>query len=230
MAQPPLNFKTISLGRDLLDLIATKYDIFKIVIFKMLARGQGQGFIKTRPAVYNRHKRSFNMDRIKWIIVVVMILLATSVSAEMFKYVDKDGNVLYTDDISVVPEEQRSGVDVLEGAVEREYSTPEDKEAQPKQTEAAETEDSEEKAKHLAKQREALDKEAKTLQEEIDALKKEKEAIFSSARYKRSGIDSIITKQLKALKKKIAASKKKSQEFEERKAAYEAEMKALQGE
>jgi hypothetical protein len=67
------------------------------------------------------------------------------------------------------------------------------------------------------------------LEEEIQALKKEKEAFFSSRRFK-SGTDSRITRQLKELNKKIAASNKKLEKFEKKKAAYEAEMKAIQGE
>jgi hypothetical protein len=37
----------MGLGRDLLDLIGTQYGIFKIVIFKILARGQFKASLKT---------------------------------------------------------------------------------------------------------------------------------------------------------------------------------------
>jgi len=169
------------------------------------------------------------MDRGKWIIVLVLILLTASVSAEIFKYVDKDGNVLYTDDLSVVPEEQRPGIDVVSEAADKAYSAPEDTKPQQAQTKTAETNDSEEIKERLEKQREALAKEATALQEEIEGLKKEKEALVSSRRFK-SGADSRIMKQLKGLNKKIAASKQKFQDFEKKKAVYEVEMKTMQTE
>lgn len=169
------------------------------------------------------------MNRGKWIIVLVLILLAASVSAEIFKCVDKDGNVLYTDDLSVIPEAQRSGIEVLSGAAGKAYSTPEDIKPQPKQTETTAADDSEEISMRLEEKRQALARESEALEAEIQGLNKEKEKFLSSRRFK-SGTDSRITRQLKELNKKIAASNKKLEKFEKKKAAYEAEMKAIQGE
>jgi len=169
------------------------------------------------------------MDRGKWIIVLVLILFAASVSAEIFKYVDKDGNVLYTDDLSVIPEEQRSGIEVFSGTIDKAYSKPEDIKQQQKQTETKAADDSEKISVRLETQRTALDKEGKALEVEIQALNKEKEALVSSRRFK-SGTDSLVMKRFKELNRKIAASNKKIQEFEKKKAAYKAEIKAMQAE
>lgn len=169
------------------------------------------------------------MDRIKWTITLVLIFLAASVSAEIFKYVDKDGNVLYTDDVSMIPEEQRSGIEVLSGTADKAYSTPEDIKQQPKQTETTEAGDAEEVSVRLEKRREALAREGKALEEEMQGLQEEKEAFLSSRRFK-SGPDSLVTRQLKALNQKIAASNKKIQDFKKKKAVYEAEIKAMEGE
>jgi chromosome segregation ATPase len=169
------------------------------------------------------------MNRGKWIIVLVLILLAASVSAEIFKYVDQDGNVLYTDDLSVIPAAQRSDVEVFSQTADKAHAAPEAAVQQSKQTETTKADDSEELSVRLEKQRTALAREGEALEEEIQALKKEKEAFFSSRRFK-SGTDSRITRQLKELNKKIAASNKKLEKFEKKKAAYEAEMKAIQGE
>lgn len=169
------------------------------------------------------------MDRAKWAIVLLLILLAASVSAEIFKYVDKEGNVLYTDDLSVIPEEQRSDIEVFSQTADKSYSTPEDTEQRQKQTKTPETGDSDEIMDRFERKREALSREGESLEEEIRALKKEKKAFFSSRRFK-SGTDSLITRQLKELNKKIAASNKKLQDFEKRKADYEAAMKATKAE
>jgi hypothetical protein len=169
------------------------------------------------------------MNRGKWIIVLVLILLAGSVSADIFKYVDQEGNVLYTDDVSVIPEAQRSDVEVISGAAANAYAAPEDAAQQPKQAEATEANDSEELSVRLEKRRQALFREGEALEAEIQALKKEKEAFLSSRRFK-SGTDSRITKQLKELNKKIAASNAKLEEYEKKKAAYQSAMKKLQGE
>ena len=111
------------------------------------------------------------MNRGKWIIVLALMLLAAPACAEMFKYVDKDGNVLYTDDLSVVPEKQRPGVEVFESTLDQAVSTSEDKESEQEQTATTEKESSEELITRLEKQREALDQEAKALQAEMDALR-----------------------------------------------------------
>jgi membrane glycosyltransferase len=169
------------------------------------------------------------MNRVKWIIVLVLMLLAAPISAEMFKYVDKNGNVLYTDDLSMIPEEQRPGIEVFESTMDQAFPTPEDKKTEQEQTATSATENAEEAAQRLAKQREVLAQEAKALQEEMDALRKEKEAFLSSRRFK-SGPDSRVTRQFKELNRKIAASQQKLQDFNKRKAAHEAQMKALQAE
>ena len=169
------------------------------------------------------------MDRAKWAIVLLLILLAASVSAEIFKYVDKDGNVLYTDDLSVIPAEQRSGIEVFSGTIDKAYATPKGAAQQPKQTETTQAGDSDELSVRLEEKRQALVRESEALEAEIQALNKEKEKFLSSRRFK-SGTDSRIMRQLKELNKKIAASNTKLETFEKKKAAWKAEMKAVQGE
>lgn len=169
------------------------------------------------------------MNRGKWIIVIILILFTASVSAEIFKYVDKDGTVLYTDDLSVIPEEQRSVIEVFSETADKAYATPADIKQPQKQPETKKTDDSEEISVRLERQRAALAKEGEALEEEMQALIKEKEAFLSSRRFK-SGPDSIVTRQLKALNRKIAESNKKTQEFKKKKAAYKAKIKAMQAE
>lgn len=168
------------------------------------------------------------MNRGKWTIVLVLILLTASVSAEIFKYVDQDGNVLYTDDLSVIPAAQRSDIEVFSGTADQADATPENEVQEPTQTETTDADDSEELSVRLEKKQQELLREGEALEAERKALNKEKETLFSSRRFK-SGTDSRITRQLRELNQKIAASNKKLEDYEKKKAAVEAEMKAIQG-
>lgn len=47
----------------------------------------------------------------KLLILAVIVLLASNAPAEIYKYVDDQGNVYYTDDINQVPEDQRDSIE-----------------------------------------------------------------------------------------------------------------------
>jgi hypothetical protein len=50
------------------------------------------------------------MNRYILIIVVIFFALATQANAELYKYIDENGTIVFTDDISKVPENQWSNV------------------------------------------------------------------------------------------------------------------------
>lgn len=50
-------------------------------------------------------------------IFILIVLFSAPVSAQFYKYVDKDGNIRFTDDINQVPEQQRATVKSYEEAV-----------------------------------------------------------------------------------------------------------------
>ena len=50
------------------------------------------------------------MKFIKWVTIIIIISFPGMASGEFFKYLDQDGNVRYTDDLSQVPENQRESV------------------------------------------------------------------------------------------------------------------------
>jgi hypothetical protein len=48
-----------------------------------------------------------SLKTIQFLIILVIVLIAVQAPAEIYKYIDEDGNVFYTDDVNQVPEDQR---------------------------------------------------------------------------------------------------------------------------
>ena len=52
------------------------------------------------------------MKMIKFLILLVIVVFAAPAPAEIYKYVDEQGDVHFTDDINQVPEDQRDSLEV----------------------------------------------------------------------------------------------------------------------
>jgi hypothetical protein len=50
------------------------------------------------------------MTFLKIFVLISFLLFSVSASAEFYKYTDEDGNIRFTDDINLVPEDQRSKI------------------------------------------------------------------------------------------------------------------------
>ena len=48
------------------------------------------------------------MNKITSVIVALFLVLAAPVTAQFYRYIDKDGNLRFTDDLNRVPVEQRT--------------------------------------------------------------------------------------------------------------------------
>lgn len=167
------------------------------------------------------------MNRERWILFLILILFSASVSAEFYRYVDKDGNVLYTDDLSQVPEAQRSGIRVFNESKDVTSSTTGNVEKQREQLSPGEGETRNQKgADNFEERKQLLDREQEALEKERQALVKEKEELTSSRRFK-SGKDSLAKKQLKELNGKTEKLKEKLQVLKKKQAAYDAEVEAF---
>lgn len=167
------------------------------------------------------------MNRKIWILFLILILFSAPVSAEFYRYVDKDGNVLYTDDLSQVPEAQRSGIRVFNEFKDVTSSTTGNEAKQREQLSAGEGETTNQKgAANFEKRKQLLDSEKGALEKERQDLVKEKEEFTSSRRFK-SGKDSLVKKQLKELNEKSEKLKEKLEVLKKKQATYDAEVEAF---
>ncbi len=108
-------------------------------------------------------------------ILLSVILLCGSASAEFYKYYDENGNVHFTDDFNQVPKDQR---DAAKGYVEAE-SKPEAVQTPPENTEeAAAPAEADKGGKYdFQKRADELDRRKKELADEYESLMKENERI-----------------------------------------------------
>jgi hypothetical protein len=105
-----------------------------------------------------------------FIILIVLSLAAPEAFAEFYKYIDPEGNILFTDDLSEVPANQRPGV--------KEYTEPEKKTGQPDKIEKAEEiVENEPVAIESNEDEPDFDKRKKMLEQEYILLKKENTAL-----------------------------------------------------
>jgi hypothetical protein len=52
------------------------------------------------------------LKMIKLLLLLIIILFATPASADIYKFIDEQGNVRFTDDINQVPEDQRGSIEI----------------------------------------------------------------------------------------------------------------------
>lgn len=121
------------------------------------------------------------MKYLKIWLLISFLLFSASASAEFYKYVDEDGNTRFTDDINLVPEEQRSNIRSYVESVSEEASeqeAPEDQSNFPDlsdSTDGQDEENLEDIRKRIDEMKAEIDKEYETLKEEKKRLDKEKD-------------------------------------------------------
>lgn len=135
---------------------------------------------------------------------------------EFYRYQDAHGNVIYTDDLSKVPAEQRSQAEMYE---ESETSINPEKVQENKAADSASNSQAvdldalKKEGERLLKVKEELDKEYQTLAKENAELKTEQEA-------------AVTPDQIKAINKKVVGYNARFQAYHEKSAAYETDVKA----
>ena len=156
------------------------------------------------------------MKQLHFLIVILIFLFATATYAGTYKYVDEEGNTRYTDDIALVPEDQRGPY--LEELQKQEA----EEEAAEKEAEDTETEETEETTE--ADTEEATETEEPDQAVETDQAAKEEEdnwPDYDEEKSEEEPLDEMLTRlnttrkelqteydAIQEEKKKLAASKK----------------------
>ncbi len=159
------------------------------------------------------------MNKIKGLILLTVILFSASASADFYRFRDKDGNIVYTDDITKVPRDQQPGVrrykDQGTGAERIEPKRP--KEAE----QISATAKTQEKTLKTAAETDeilmGLDIKKKVLDLEYQALMKEKKVFDGKKTFKDK-------KEAVEHNKRVSGLNERIDRYERKKAAFNAEV------
>ena len=156
----------------------------------------------------------------RWLICLLMVSLPLSASAEFYRYIDKKGNIHYTDDLSTVPENQRTDMYEYSESQRNAYDNPKDEQSAVKLRPLSEenqvhgqnkANDIAETKRHLDRKKQEFDKEYKALMQERAQITKDNKNLRSRAAAKK------YNKVISKFNEKIA-------DYETRKKVFDAEV------
>ena len=156
----------------------------------------------------------------RWLISLLLLLFSMSASAEYYRYIDKDGNVHYTDDLTNVPEKQRTDIHEYNGFQGDPYDQKEDEQTSEKQRPLFEKEQANNKTdiNDFSEIKKRLDQEKEKLEEEYRALMEEKKEIAKNKNKYKSG------SRAKKYNKFIMEFNEKIEDYERRKKLFNVEV------
>lgn len=150
--------------------------------------------------------------------IIILPMLTTSLSAQIYKYTDKNGQKRWTDDLSQVPVEQRESAEQIESIRDVSQEAPTNQENQ--ETVAIPKTDSAGDTTNLTL--ESLLKEKSELEKQYQLIVEERKQIEAIKAQKGDAA------QRKELRKKISAYNAKTEQYEIRLEAYNAKADAYQ--
>ena len=156
----------------------------------------------------------------RWLISLSLLLFSMSASAEYYRYIDKDGNVHYTDDLTKVPENQRTDINEYTGFQGDPYDQQKDEQKAEKQPSLIEKEQEKNKPdkNDFSEIKKRLDQEKEKLGEEYRALMEEKKEIAKNKNKYRS------KSRAKKYNKVILEFNDKIEDYERRKKLFNEEV------
>lgn len=146
--------------------------------------------------------------------LLILFAMIQPVSAEFYRYVDPHGNVIFTDDLSKVPPDQREQVKSYQ---ESKYRPPKEPEKTEENKKTPEDAGEDEQYNQLRRQEEALE-------QERNALKAERE------RLNQEGKEAVTPEQIKAYNRSIVDFNTRIKAYEEKRDAYAAEVEKYKAE
>ncbi len=162
------------------------------------------------------------MKKMEWIILLpllgISLIFLPPAFAKFYKYIDKDGVVRFTDDLSLVPEDQREKApeyyESKTRPAEKDKASEEKilKDETPPDIEDISEEELKKMREELTVERKALDKEYKKLMEDRQKLSREKKVAIT--KYK-----------AKQMKKMRADLEKRIRDYDARRKAYQEKLK-----
>lgn len=156
----------------------------------------------------------------RWLISLSLLLFSMSASAEYYRYIDKDGNVHYTDDLTNVPENQRTDINEYTGFQGDPYDQQKDEQKAEKPPSLIEKEQVKNKPdkNDFSEIKKRLDQEKEKLAEEYRALMEEKKEIAKNKNKYRS------KSRAKKYNKVILGFNDKIEDYERRKKLFNEEV------
>ena len=160
------------------------------------------------------------MKMVRWLICLLLVLLPLSASGEFYRYIDEEGNIRYTDDLSKVPENQQTDIYEYGESQRNAYDDQKDEQSTVKPQplfeknpvrDQNEADDLAETKRRLDRKKQEFDKEYKALMQERDRITKDNKNLKSRASAKK--YNKIISK----FNEKIA-------DYETRKKVFDAEV------
>ncbi|MBC8443716.1 MAG: DUF4124 domain-containing protein [Deltaproteobacteria bacterium] len=161
------------------------------------------------------------MNKMRWLICLVVILFSMPASGEFYKYVDDSGNVKFTDDLTQVPIDQRPKAKTY---IESK-GAPEEK-ADDSETVKKEADQNIRKEMDLRKVQ--LDREKAALDKEYETIMKEQKALSEEQKKAKTRVQVIkFNKKTVTFNENAAQYEKKRKDLDERIAKYNEELKQM---
>ena len=117
------------------------------------------------------------MKYLKIFVLISLLLFSASASAEFYKYTDEDGNIRFTDDINLVPEEQRSKIRSYVESESEEPPVQENQEQSTQQSNFPELSEDEPEQGSIDELKDRIESIKEELEQDYAALLKEKEQL-----------------------------------------------------